>query len=92
MPDKKGCDGAISTNLDVSTVIKQTLYMETCLWITTWHMSCKKFTERRRSEGTKSIGENYDEEITAPSADPSSSVQFLVFRQVSNAMYSMYIG
>ncbi|KRZ65946.1 hypothetical protein T10_5719, partial [Trichinella papuae] len=38
IPDKYGCEGAISTNLDVSTVIKQTLYMETCLWITTWHM------------------------------------------------------
>ncbi|KRZ66055.1 hypothetical protein T10_5875 [Trichinella papuae] len=45
------------------------------------------FTERRRAEGTKSIPENYDEEITAPSADPSTSVQFPVFRQVNNVQH-----
>ncbi|KRZ66194.1 hypothetical protein T10_8620 [Trichinella papuae] len=170
--DKQGCDGAISTNLEVTVVLMQRPHMETCpvdehvayimekkailkkrcaeetksipaiydeeaaaasteqstsghcpafkrfrnamtsrgarvqyppVWTvmhTRRHCSWKlaygsppgiraaiNFTERRRAEGTKSIPENYDEEITAPSADPSTSVQFPVFRQVNNVQH-----
>ncbi|KRY97717.1 hypothetical protein T11_947, partial [Trichinella zimbabwensis] len=75
--DKQGCEGAISTNLD-SHAYTQTLFMETCLLITTWHTCCNKFHRKAEGGSTKSIPENYDEEITAPSADPSPSVQFPV--------------
>ncbi|KRZ01599.1 hypothetical protein T11_3720, partial [Trichinella zimbabwensis] len=88
--DKQGCEGAISTNLD-SHAYTQALFMETCLWITTWHTRCNKFHRKAEGGTTKSIPENYNEEITAPSAVPSPSVQFPVFRQVNNVQHVHWV-
>ncbi|KRZ00027.1 hypothetical protein T11_17405 [Trichinella zimbabwensis] len=80
--DKQGCEGAISTSLDSHAYTQKLAYGSP-----PGIRAATNFTERRRAEGTKSIPENYDEEITAPSADPSTSVQFPVFRQVNNVQH-----
>ncbi|KRX48113.1 hypothetical protein T05_6438 [Trichinella murrelli] len=64
--DKEGCGGAIWTNLDVTSVIKQNDHMESC---------------PRSAEETKPIPSIYDEEASAASAKPCTSGHFPIFKQ-----------
>ncbi|XP_003381414.1 conserved hypothetical protein [Trichinella spiralis] len=72
--DKKGCGGAVWTNLDVTTVIKRNDHIESC-------------PTKRSAEETKPIPAIYDEEASAASAEPSTSGYFPLFRRIRAAMY-----
>ncbi|KRX96956.1 hypothetical protein T12_8187, partial [Trichinella patagoniensis] len=58
--DKEGCNGAVWTNLDVTTVIKQNDHIESCP--VDEHLAILK---KRSAEETKSIPAIYDEEASA---------------------------
>ncbi|KRZ22465.1 hypothetical protein T4B_10483 [Trichinella pseudospiralis] len=70
--DKKGCDGAMWTNLDVTSVIKQNDHVESC--------------SRARSETHPGL--IYDEEASVASEQPSTSGYFPLFKWVMSKMYS----
>ncbi|KRZ71368.1 hypothetical protein T10_12387, partial [Trichinella papuae] len=67
--DKESCKGAIWTNLDVTSVIKQNDHIESC----------------PRAEETKPIPAIYDEEASAASAQPSTSGHFPLFRRSASS-------
>ncbi|KRY31620.1 hypothetical protein T03_16849, partial [Trichinella britovi] len=70
--DKEGCNGAVWTNLNVTTVIKQNDHIESC---------------PRSAEETKSIPAIYDEEASAASTQPSTSGHFPLYKRVKSSMY-----
>ncbi|KRX62278.1 hypothetical protein T09_10465 [Trichinella sp. T9] len=71
--DRKGCKGGVTTNLDVTAVIRRTPHGDDC---------------PRSAEEAKTIPQIYDEEAAVASAEPSTSGQFPFFREVRNAMYN----
>ncbi|KRX70386.1 hypothetical protein T06_14717 [Trichinella sp. T6] len=87
--DKKSCGGAIWTNLDVTSVIKQNDHIESCPVDEhlAYKMEKKMLLKKRSAEETKPIPVIYDEEASAASAEPSTSDHFPLFRRVRAAMY-----
>ncbi|KRZ66329.1 hypothetical protein T08_10887, partial [Trichinella sp. T8] len=65
--DKKGCGGAVWTNLDVTTVIKRNDHIESCPVneYLTYKMEKKAVLTKRRAEETKPIPAIYDVEASA---------------------------
>ncbi|KRY42622.1 hypothetical protein T01_4415 [Trichinella spiralis] len=88
--DKKGCGGAIWTNLDVTSVIKRNDHIESCPVDEhlAYKMEKKAVLKKRSTEETKPIPAIYDEEASAASADPSTSGHFPLFKRVKSTMYS----
>ncbi|KRX50253.1 hypothetical protein T05_5110 [Trichinella murrelli] len=88
--DKKGCGGAIWTNLDVTLVIKQNDHIESCPVDEhlAYKMEKKAILKKRSAEETKPIPAIYDEEAAAASADPSTSGHFPLFKRVQSTMYN----
>ncbi|KRY07827.1 hypothetical protein T12_2728, partial [Trichinella patagoniensis] len=88
--DKKGCGGAVWTNLDVTTVIKRNDHIESCPVDEhlAYKMEKKAVLKKRSAEETKPIPAIYDEEASAASAQPSTSGHFLLFKWVKSTMYS----
>ncbi|KRZ51153.1 hypothetical protein T02_2546 [Trichinella nativa] len=86
---KKGCGGAVWTNLDVTTVIKRNDHIESCPVDEhlAYKMEKRAVLAQRSAEETKPIPAIYDEEASAASADPSTSGHFPLFRRVRAAMY-----
>ncbi|XP_003366200.1 conserved hypothetical protein, partial [Trichinella spiralis] len=84
--DKKGCGGAVWTNLDVTTVIKRNDHIESCPVDEHLAYKIKKraILTKRSAEETKPILAIYDEEA---SAEPSTSDYFPFFKWVRAAMY-----
>ncbi|KRZ82856.1 hypothetical protein T08_8771 [Trichinella sp. T8] len=87
--DKKGCGGAVWTNLDVTTVIKRNDHIESCPVDEhlAYKMEKRAVLTKRSAEETKSIPAIYDEEASAASAEPSTSGYFPPFKWVKSAMY-----
>ncbi|KRY15353.1 hypothetical protein T12_7405, partial [Trichinella patagoniensis] len=87
--DKKGCGGAIWTNLDVTSVIKRNDHIESCPVDEhlAYKMEKRTVLKKRSAEETKSIPAIYDEEASAASAEPSTSGYFPPFKRVKSAMY-----
>ncbi|KRY44150.1 hypothetical protein T03_2426, partial [Trichinella britovi] len=87
--DKKGCGGAVWTNLDVTTVIKRNDHIESCPVDEhlAYKMEKRAVLAQRSAEETKPIPAIYDEEASAASAEPSTSGHFPLFRRVRAAMY-----
>ncbi|KRY05988.1 hypothetical protein T03_11329, partial [Trichinella britovi] len=81
--DKKGCGGAIWTNLDVTSVIKRNDHIESCPVDEhlAYKMEKKAILKKRSAEETKPIPAIYDEEAAAASADPSTSGHFPLFKR-----------
>ncbi|KRZ82970.1 hypothetical protein T08_2500 [Trichinella sp. T8] len=73
--DKKGCGGAIWTNLDVTSVIKRNDHIESCPVDEhlAYKMEKKAVLKKRSAEQTKPILAICDEEASAASAVPSTS-------------------
>ncbi|KRY02220.1 hypothetical protein T12_15796, partial [Trichinella patagoniensis] len=67
--DKEGCNGAVWTNLDVTTVIKQNDHIESCPVDEhlAYKLEKKAILKKRSAEETKSIPAIYDEEASAAS-------------------------
>ncbi|KRY50259.1 hypothetical protein T03_13182, partial [Trichinella britovi] len=76
------CDGAIWTNLDVTTVIKRNDHIESCPVDEhlAYKMEKRAVLTKRSAEETKSIPAIYDEEASAASAEPSTSGYFPPFK------------
>ncbi|XP_003370627.1 conserved hypothetical protein [Trichinella spiralis] len=70
--DKKGCKGGVTTKLDVTAVIRRTPHGDDC---------------PGSAEEPKTIPQFYDEEAAVASADPSTSGQFPLFKNVRSTMY-----
>ncbi|KRY74257.1 hypothetical protein T4A_6777 [Trichinella pseudospiralis] len=87
--DKKGCKGELSTNLDVTAVLRQTSHSNTCPVDEhiAYQMENKAMLKKRSAEEAKTIPQIYDEEAAAASAEPSTSCQFPFFRKGKSAMY-----
>ncbi|KRZ51174.1 hypothetical protein T02_9216 [Trichinella nativa] len=85
--DKKGCGGAIWTNLDVTSVIKQNDHIESCPVDEhlAYKMEKKALLKKLSAEETKPISAIYDEEA---SAEPSTSGCFPLCKRVKSTMYS----
>ncbi|KRZ75672.1 hypothetical protein T10_3710 [Trichinella papuae] len=81
--DKKGCGGAIWTNLDVTTVIKQNDHIKNCPVDEhlAYKMEKKAILKKRSSEETKPIPAIYDEEASAASTVPSTFGHFPPFKR-----------
>ncbi|KRX72420.1 hypothetical protein T06_14287 [Trichinella sp. T6] len=71
----QGCKGGVTTNLDVTAVIRRTPHGGAIL-------------KKRSAEEAKTIPQIYNEEAAVASAEPSTSGQFPFFREVRNAMYN----
>ncbi|KRZ02765.1 hypothetical protein T11_11240 [Trichinella zimbabwensis] len=86
--DKKSCGGAIWTNLDVTSVIKQNDHIENCRVDEhlAYKMEKKAILKKRSAEETKPIPTIYDEEASAASAVPSTSGHFPLFKRVKFTM------
>ncbi|KRZ05456.1 hypothetical protein T11_8735 [Trichinella zimbabwensis] len=88
--DKRGRKGALSTDLDVTTLLRQTHHMKACP--VDHHLAYKMdkmaVLKKRSAEETKSIPQIYDEEAAAASAEPSTSGQLKFFEEDRNAMYT----
>ncbi|KRZ87555.1 hypothetical protein T08_15851 [Trichinella sp. T8] len=67
--DKKGCGGAVWTNLDVTSVIKRNDHIESCPVDEhlAYKMEEKAVLTKRSAEETKPIPAIYDEEASAAS-------------------------
>ncbi|XP_003378760.1 conserved hypothetical protein, partial [Trichinella spiralis] len=87
--DKKGCGGAVWTNLDVTTVIKRNDHIESCPVDEhlAYKMEKRAVLAQRSAEETKPIPAIYDEEASVASAEPSTFGHFPLFRRVRAAMY-----
>ncbi|KRY54613.1 hypothetical protein T03_5876, partial [Trichinella britovi] len=87
--DKKGCKGAVWTDLEVTAVINRKDHVETCQVDEhlAYKMEKKALLKKRSADETKPIPAIYDEEASAASAEPSTSGQFPVFKRVRAAMY-----
>ncbi|KRX34778.1 hypothetical protein T05_7185 [Trichinella murrelli] len=85
--DKKGCGGAIWTNLDVTSVSKQNDHIESCPVDEhlAYKMEKKALLKKLSAEETKPISAIYDEEA---SAEPSTSGCFPLCKRVKSTMYS----
>ncbi|KRX21527.1 hypothetical protein T07_490 [Trichinella nelsoni] len=88
--DKKGCGGAIWTNLDVTSVIKRNDHIASCPVVEhlAYKMEKKAVLKKRSAEETKPIPTIFDEEASAASAEPSTSGHFPLFKWVKSTMYS----
>ncbi|KRZ79630.1 hypothetical protein T08_16582, partial [Trichinella sp. T8] len=88
--DKKGCGGAVWTNLDVTTVIKRNDHIESCPGDEhlAYKMEKRAVLTQRSAEETKPILAIYDEEVSAASAVPSVSGNFLLFKRMKSTMNS----
>ncbi|KRY19981.1 hypothetical protein T12_2042 [Trichinella patagoniensis] len=84
--NKKGCGGAIWTNLDVIWVTKQNDHIESCPADEhlAYKMEKKTLLKKLSAEETKPISAIYDEEA---SAEPSTSGCFPLFKRVKSTMY-----
>ncbi|KRZ88534.1 hypothetical protein T08_13975 [Trichinella sp. T8] len=79
--NKEGCKGAIWRNQNVTAVITQNDRIKRCRADEHLaHKTEKKAVKKRNAEKTKSILVIYDEEISAVSAEPSTSGPFLIFK------------
>ncbi|KRY25865.1 hypothetical protein T03_9410, partial [Trichinella britovi] len=87
--DKKGCKGAVWTDLEVTAVINRKDHVENCQVDEhmAYKMEKKALLKKRSADETKPIPAIYDEEASAASAEPSTSGQFPVFKRVRAAMY-----
>ncbi|XP_003369012.1 hypothetical protein Tsp_04440 [Trichinella spiralis] len=85
----KGCGGAIWTNLDVTSVIKQNDHIESCPVDEhlAYKMEKRAILTKRIAEETKPIPAIYDEEASAASAEPSTSGYFPLYKRVKSSMY-----
>ncbi|XP_003370015.1 hypothetical protein Tsp_11303 [Trichinella spiralis] len=79
----KNCSGAIWTNLDVTSVMKQNDHIKSCPVDEhlAYKMEKKALLKKRRAEETKPIPAIYDEEVSAASAEPSTSGHFPLFKR-----------
>ncbi|KRY81417.1 hypothetical protein T4D_16849 [Trichinella pseudospiralis] len=48
--DNQVCKAAISNYLEVTMVLRQTMYMETCIYMTTLYVPCKEFPRKAEIE------------------------------------------
>ncbi|KRX67457.1 hypothetical protein T09_9204 [Trichinella sp. T9] len=87
--DKKGCKGAVWTDLEVTAVINRKDHVETCQVDEhlAYKMEKKALLKKRSADEMKPIPAIYDEEASAASAEPSTSGHFQVFKRVRAAMY-----
>ncbi|XP_003373093.1 conserved hypothetical protein [Trichinella spiralis] len=85
----EGCSGAIWTNLDVTSVMKQSDHIESCPVdeYLTYKMEKRAVLTKRSAEETKPIPAIYDEDVSAASSEPSTSGYFPLFKRVKSAMY-----
>ncbi|KRX40192.1 hypothetical protein T06_8278, partial [Trichinella sp. T6] len=76
--DKKGCKGAVWTDLEVTAVINRKDHVETCQVDEhlAYKMEKKALLKKRSADEMKPIPAIYDEEASAASAEPSTSGQF----------------
>ncbi|XP_003366134.1 conserved hypothetical protein, partial [Trichinella spiralis] len=83
------CGGAIWTNLDVTSVIKQNDHIESCPVDEhlAYKMEKRAILTKRIAEETKPIPAIYDEEASAASAEPSTSGYFPLYKRVKSSMY-----
>ncbi|XP_003377374.1 conserved hypothetical protein [Trichinella spiralis] len=85
--EKKRCEGGLTTNLDVTAVLRQTnrrsMPIRSALGVQNGKSGFVK-AKRERNE-TPAI---YDEEAFAASAEPSTSDYFLAAKRVKSMMYS----
>ncbi|KRY27285.1 hypothetical protein T01_12954 [Trichinella spiralis] len=86
----KSCSGAIWTNLDVTSVMKRNDHIKSCPVDEhlAYKMEKKALLKKRRAEETKPMPAIYDEEVSAASAEPSTSGHFPLFKRVKSTMYS----
>ncbi|KRZ07016.1 hypothetical protein T4B_6828 [Trichinella pseudospiralis] len=86
---KKGCKDGLSTNLDVTAVLRQTSHSKNCPVDEdiAYQMENRAMLKKRSAEEAKTIPQIYDEEAAAANAEPPTSGQFLFFREVRSAMY-----
>ncbi|KRX71579.1 hypothetical protein T06_4744 [Trichinella sp. T6] len=84
---KKGCGGAIWTNLDVTSVSRQNDHIESCPVDEhlAYKMEKKALLKKLSAEETKPISAIYDEEA---SFEPSTSGCFPLCKRVKSTMYS----
>ncbi|KRZ73192.1 hypothetical protein T10_4464 [Trichinella papuae] len=91
--DKQGCDGAISTSLELTVVLKQRPHMET--WPVdervAYIMEKKAILKKRCAEETKSIRSIYDEEAATASTEQSTSEHFPAFKPDRNSVYNLQL-
>ncbi|KRX24250.1 hypothetical protein T07_14795 [Trichinella nelsoni] len=87
--DKEGCGDAVWTNLDVTTVIKRNVHIQSCPVDEhlAYKMEKRAVLTMRSTELTKPIPAIYDEEAFAASAEPSTSGYFPLFKRVKSTMY-----
>ncbi|KRZ78550.1 hypothetical protein T10_5792 [Trichinella papuae] len=78
--DKKGCKGAVWTDLEVTAVINRKDHVETCQVDEhlAYKMEKKALLKKRSADEMKPIPAIYDEEASAASAEPSTSGHFPV--------------
>ncbi|KRY80948.1 hypothetical protein T4D_13321 [Trichinella pseudospiralis] len=91
--DKKGCKSGLSTNLDVTAVLRQTSHSNNCLVDEhiAYKMEKRAMLRKRSAEKAKTIPQIYDEEAAAASAEPSTSGQFTFLKDVRRAMYKQRV-
>ncbi|KRY29922.1 hypothetical protein T03_11516, partial [Trichinella britovi] len=82
--DKKGCKGAVWTDLEVTAVINRKDHVENCQVDEhmAYKMEKKALLKKRSADETKPILAIYDEEASAASAEPSTSGQFPISKRV----------
>ncbi|KRX33210.1 hypothetical protein T09_3883, partial [Trichinella sp. T9] len=87
--DKKGCKGAVWTDLEVTAVINRKDHVETCQEDEhlAYKMEKKALLKKRSADEMKPIPAIYDEEASAASAEPSTSGHFPLFKRVRSTMY-----
>ncbi|KRX38348.1 hypothetical protein T05_10514 [Trichinella murrelli] len=87
--DKKGCKGAVWTDLEVTAVINRKDHVETCREDEhlAYKLEKKALLKKRSADEMKPIPAIYDEEASAASAEPSTSGHFPLFKRVRSTMY-----
>ncbi|KRX25494.1 hypothetical protein T07_9236 [Trichinella nelsoni] len=87
--DKEGCGGAVWTDLEVPAGIDSKDHVETCRVDEhlAYKMEKKALLKKRSAEETKLIPAIYGEEVSAASAESSTSGQFPVFKRVRARLY-----
>ncbi|KRZ29285.1 hypothetical protein T4C_12718 [Trichinella pseudospiralis] len=74
---KKGCKDGLSTNLDVTAVLRQTSHSKNCPVDEdiAYQMENRAMLKKRSAEEAKTMPQIYDEEAAAANAEPPTSGQ-----------------
>ncbi|KRY54981.1 hypothetical protein T03_7680 [Trichinella britovi] len=86
--DKKECKGGLTTNLDVTGVLRQTPHGDSCPVYEhiAYKIDKRTILRKRSAEEAKTIPQIHDEEAASISAEPSTFSQFPFFREERSAM------